>query len=202
MKLYGFWSFNPQKIRLALDELGLAHEMVNVDLGKREQRTDAFRALNPVGKIPVLEDDGFVLWESNAILGYLGERERRLWPSDPRGKADALRWLFFETSLLAPRVGSLWFADLVAPLFDIPRDEEDYVQANKELPRWLGIVEQRLAQAPHLLGPDFSLVDCCYGAVLAALSGSEFDLGPYPAVRDYLARLRARPSWAKCEFRY
>ena len=91
MKLYWFWSFNPQKVRLALHELGVAHDLVAVDLFRGQQRHPDFARLNPNNKVPVLEDGETVLWESNAIVAYLGEREGRLWPRDAAGRADALR---------------------------------------------------------------------------------------------------------------
>src|SRR5262245_3177100 len=101
MKLYSTFSLNPQKVLFALKELGLAAEIVEIDVFRGEQRTEQFTNLNPMQKLPVLDDDGFVLWESNAILAYLGEREGKLWPSDRRGRADAMRWLFFEARHLA-----------------------------------------------------------------------------------------------------
>jgi glutathione S-transferase len=62
-------------------------------------------------------------------------------------------------------------------------------------------VNEQLGRHAFVTGERFSLVDCCYGAVLDALSLSRFDLAPYPSVTAYLARLRSRPAWAKCEFR-
>src|SRR6266545_30339 len=102
MKLYHFPSPNPQKVRFALLELGLECEIVPVDLIKREQRTPEFLALNPYGRVPVLTDGALTLWESHAILAYLGEKTGRLWPTSAAGRADALRWLFFLSGHLAP----------------------------------------------------------------------------------------------------
>ena len=81
MKLYYFPSPNPQKIRFALNELGLDCETVAVDLTKGEQRSPEFLALNPCGRVPVLVDGELKLWESHAILAYLGEKTGRLWPT-------------------------------------------------------------------------------------------------------------------------
>ena len=95
MKLYYFPSPNPQKIRFALNELGLDCETVAVDLTKGEQRAPEFLALNPCARVPVLVDGELKLWESHAILAYLGEKTGRLWPTTAAGRADAIRWLFF-----------------------------------------------------------------------------------------------------------
>jgi glutathione S-transferase len=104
MRLYSSWSFNPQKVRFAIEELGLSREIIEVDLFKGDQRTEAFTALNPMQKVPVIADGDFVLWESNAILAYLGDRERRLWPADLFARCDALRWMFFESHHLAQSI--------------------------------------------------------------------------------------------------
>jgi len=94
MKLYWTWFINPQKVRLALNELGLAHEIVQLRLLQGEQRRPEFLALNPNGKTPVLQDGNMTLWESNAILVYLGEKEARLWLTNTTSRGAALRWLF------------------------------------------------------------------------------------------------------------
>jgi glutathione S-transferase len=201
VKLYWFWSFNPQKVRLALHELGLAVDLVAVDLFRGQQRHPDFVRLNPHAKVPVLEDGASVITESNAILAYLGERERRLWPADAAGKAAALSWLFLEARHLSESVGNLWFNDFVAPQVKIPVNEADRARGAEEISAPLALVETRLAGHAFMLGAEFSLVDCCYGPVLDALALSKFDLTPYPNVSAYLARMRLRPAWAKCEFR-
>jgi glutathione S-transferase len=91
MKLYYFPSPNPQKVRFALLELGLACEIVSVDLTKREHRKPGFLALNPNGRVPVLTDGKVTLWESHAILDYLGDMTGKMWPTSAPGRADALR---------------------------------------------------------------------------------------------------------------
>jgi glutathione S-transferase len=202
MRFYTFWSPNPQKVHLALKELGISHERMEVDLFKGEQRHPEFRALNPHQKVPVIDDDGFVLWESNAILAYLGEREARLWPNSARGRGDALRWLSFEARHLSDPIGVYWFNDSVAPKAGRPRDEVEIARAGKLLPTALGVLDEHLTKRQWVLGPDFSLVDCGIAPILAALSASTFDLAPYAATRAYLERARQRPAWKECAFRY
>src|SRR5947207_6587413 len=95
MKLYHFPSPNPQKVTFALQELGLDCEIVPVDLAKGEQRQPDFLALNPFGRVAVLVDDGVELWESDAVVAYLGEKTGQLWARSAAGRADVLKWLFF-----------------------------------------------------------------------------------------------------------
>lgn len=87
LTLYWFWSFNPQKARLALEELGLEYSLVTVDLARAGQHSELVGELNPNRKVPILTAGPFSLWESNAILTYLGERtddrRRRRSAGDP-----------------------------------------------------------------------------------------------------------------------
>src|SRR4051812_21302892 len=80
--------------------LSLGCELKPIDLARGEQRAPEYVSLNPNKKMPTLEDDGIVLWESNAILFYMASKrpESGLWPSDPQGQADVLRWLFWESA--------------------------------------------------------------------------------------------------------
>jgi glutathione S-transferase len=204
MKLYTHWSFSPQKVSFALRELGSSAEEVPVDLLRGEQKTPEFAAINPMQKLPVLEDDGLVLWESNAILAYLGERERALWPEDARGRADALRWMFFEARYLADSVGPLWFFESIAPALGIPADAalpdgtvpaERIARGRKELERPLAIADQHFSSSCWVLGDAFSLADCSLGMTLSALAASRFDWTPYPDAYAYVARIRERAAW-------
>lgn len=102
MKLYHTPSPNPQKIAFAMLELGLDCEIIPVDFTKGEQRTVEFLALNPFAKVPVLVDGDLTLWDSHAILAYLGDKTQKLWPASASGRTDALRWLFFLAGHLYP----------------------------------------------------------------------------------------------------
>jgi len=141
MKLYHFPSPNLQKVRFALLELGLECEIVPVDLTKGEQRTPEFLALNPHGRVPVLTDGTLTLWESHAILAYLGEKTGKLWPTAAAGRADALRWLFFLSGHLAPPATELAFNRLAVKVLGLPSDEAAIARGEKALPAVLRILE-------------------------------------------------------------
>jgi glutathione S-transferase len=195
MKLYYFPSPNPQKVRFALNELGLECETVPVDLLKREQRSPEFLALNPYGRVPVLVDGDLKLWESHAILAYLGEKTGRLWPTTPAGRADALRWLFFLTGAISPAATEVAFNRIAVKLSGGTPDEAAIARGEKALPDPMRIVDQRLANSKWILGNEFSLVDCDYGPTLNVLDKAGFSFADFPSVRAYLEAIRSRRAW-------
>ena len=195
MKLYYFPSPNPQKIRFALNELGVDCETVPVDLVKREQRSPEFLALNPCGRVPVLVDGDLTLWESHAILAYLGEKTGRLWPASMAGRADALRWLFFLTSTISPPGTEVAFNRIAVKLRGGTPDEAAIARGEKALLDPIGIVERHLAGRQWMLGAEFSLVDCDYGPTFNVLDRAGFNLGEFPNVRSYLDAIRSRRAW-------
>lgn len=197
--LYWYPSLHPQKVRLALNALELPHAVHRMDLAGGEQRTAAFLALNPLGKAPVLVDDGFVLPESNAIVAYLGERYG-LWPTSHQERAEALRWLFIEAHYLREPTSAVWFHRFFMPLQGGPSDESVAARGETELARPLKLLETRLAASPWLMGDEMTLLDCAFGPVLDAADLGGFSFAPYPAVAAYLARLRALPAWQRGEF--
>ena len=201
LTLYWFWSFNPQKARLALEELGLDYSLVTVDLARAGQHTDLVGELNPNRKVPILRWDDYTLWESNAILSYLGERTGRLWPADAQGKGIAAKWLFFEARHLSEPIGELWFNGYVARLMDRPPDTMARDKAEKKVARYLSVVNEHLERHEWLLGAEFSLVDCCYGPMFDALSLAGEYIAAYPAMARHLAQMRERKAWRACQFR-
>src|SRR5499433_1083222 len=195
MKLYYFPSPNPQKVRFALLELGLECEIVPVDLTKGEHRTPEFLALNPYGRVPVLTDGTLTLWESHAILAYLGEKTGKMWPTSAAGRADALRWLFFLSQHISPPATDLVFNRIAVKRLGLPGDEAAIARGEKALPAVLSILEGQLAHGKWLLGEDFTLVECDYAPVLNAIEKAGFNFGAFPKVGAYLETLRSRPAW-------
>jgi glutathione S-transferase len=194
MKLYHFPSPNPQKVTFALKELGLDCELVPVDLSKGEQRDARFTAVNPFGRVPVLVDGDLTLWESHAILAYLGEKTGRLWPQSPAGRADALRWLFFQSQHITPSAAEVALR-IRARVLGIALDEAVVARGEKGLAAVLPIVEAHLAQNRWMLGSEFSLVDCAYCPIFNVVEKAGFSLAEFPRVSAYLDTIRARPAW-------
>lgn len=204
MQLFTFYlSPNPLKVRLALEELELPYEPVEINLFKGEQHQDSFTRINNAKKVPVLKEGDTLLRESNAILAYLGmEYGGPLWPQTPNEQALALQWLFFESSSLAQHCGNWWWNDVIVPRIGKPElgvNDEVLKESAEDLQSALTVVENHLGQREYFMGEEFTLVDCSLGATLNLLVPTKIPggLGPYPKTEQYCARIRERESWGK-----
>lgn len=195
MKLYYFPSPNPQKVYFALKELGAEFEVVPVDLTKREQKKPEMLALNPFGRLPILTDGDVTIWDSLAIIAYLGDKTGKLWPTSVAGRAGALKWMFFLAAHISPAATDLVFNRIAVKLAGLPGDEAAIARGEKALPDVFAVIEDQLGKGRWMLGEGFTLVDCAYGPVLNAIDKAGFGFGDFPKVRAYLDAIRSRPAW-------
>ena len=191
-KVYGdYRSGNCYKVKLMLHLLGKAYQWVPVDILKGETQSEAFLAKNPNGKIPVLElEDGTCLWESNAILNFLAEGSEFL-PSEPRLRTQVLQWQFFEQYSHEPYVAVARFIQLYQGLPEARREEYQvcHVRGHKAL----RVMEKQLERTPYLVGEQYSIADIALYAYTHVADEGGFDLGDYPAIRAWLARVASHP---------
>jgi glutathione S-transferase len=183
-------SGNCYKPRLLCAKLGLPFRHVETSSRDGSTRTDAFLAKNPNGKVPLLElEDGRLLWESNAMLFYLGEGTRFL-PSDRYERGVVHQWLFFEQyshePYIAVRRALLHYPERAA-LATPARLDETLAGGN----RALGVMQVQLARTPFIAGPSITVADIALFAYTHDAEYAGFDLGPYPAVAAWLDRVRA-----------
>src|SRR5215831_6039883 len=135
MKLYSHpVSTNARKARLTALHLGIALEEKMVDLKNGEQRTPEFLALNPNGKVPVLDDDGFVLWESNAICQYLAAQVpgNSLLPADARGRAEINRWASWELAHMGQAVVKVAYQKFIKQRLGLGEPDAAIVKQGEE----------------------------------------------------------------------
>ncbi len=189
------FSVFPRRIRIALAEKGLAYGDVIVDLPGGALATPAFRALNPFGKVPVLEDGDLVLHESVAILEYLEERhpEPALMPRDPRRRARVRQAMLASGDYLAPPFHR-WLMRFFTP--ESTWDQDDQTRAMTEIGAYLDVVAATLADGRAHLDGDFSLADVCHAPFVCELATAQLAhlLAERPAVGRWVDRLNARPS--------
>ena len=155
LKFYFSPAPNPMKVALFLEEAGLPYELIRIDTRRGGQHQAAFKALNPNGKLPVIVDGETVVFDSNAILLYLAEKTGRFLPTDPSQRGELLSWLLFVATGLGPYNGQ-------AVHFQHFADDKNAYAINRytfEAERHFGILNDRLASRPFLLGDDYGIVD-------------------------------------------
>ncbi|RIL05965.1 MAG: glutathione S-transferase [Proteobacteria bacterium] len=195
IRLYTAATPNGRKVSIALEELGLPYEVERVRLDAGEQLSPAFLARNPNHKIPVLDDDGLVVWESGAILLHLAETRDPngvLLSKDPRRRIEAIQYAFFQTGGIGPNLGRLG-AQLRKPAAE--RNPEMMELFGEEVSRLLGVLERILADGRPYLAGDYSIGDVMHYPWLQPLHALQAPpLFENERVVAWVERCAARPA--------
>jgi len=192
MKLYNVtYSGNSYKVRLLLAQLGITCEIVEVDILKGESRTNDFLMINPNGRTPVLDDNGFVLAESNAILAYLA-RGTKFLPDDRKKFGLVFQWMFFEQYSHEPYIATSRFWLQHKP----DSSEKTAILASKRDGGWaaLRIMEEHLVKNNFFVG-DYSIADIALFAYTHVADEGGFPLDNFPKIRDWIGRVKAQPGF-------
>ncbi|NGY03365.1 glutathione S-transferase family protein [Solimonas terrae] len=189
---YHPFSTYARRVLITLLEKGLKHEAVIIDMAARQHRSPEYLALNPYGRVPTLEEDGLVLYESSAILQYLEATHPQpaLTPPDAKGRALVDMHLRLCDLQMASPTGTIIF-----PKRFMPKERWDMAAieaAQKAIIKHLAIVEQQLGNNDYLVGNTYSLADIAYIPFIEFLPLME--ITPGPAVAAWRERLLARPS--------
>jgi glutathione S-transferase len=185
-------SGNSYKVRLALARLGIPYRKVEIDILQGESRTPEFLVKNPNGQIPLLEvAPRRYISESNAILWYVAGGTT-LAPEDRIEKAEAMQWMFFEQHSLEPNIGAAYFwLCLIKGGRELQQHAlEDWMENGY---RALGVMEMHLTANRYFAAGHFTIADIALYAYTHQAEQCDFDLGNYPAVRAWLARVEAEP---------
>lgn len=196
MKLYWAEVLNPRKVCALAKHLDLPITYVKVNLAKGEHRSEAFCALNPNGKVPLLEDEGRILWEADAILCHLARRAGSdLWPSDER-QVDVIRWMSWNQAHLQPQAGTFYFENVIKPLFRLGApDDEKLARAAKPFKTFAGVLDRHLAGRDWLVGSAPTVADFTVSAVLPWARESKVPLDDFPEILRWRDRLMDLPAW-------
>ena len=202
IRLYYHPSPNPAKVALFLEEAGLPYELVPVDTRRGQQHEAAFRKINPNGKTPAIEDtDGpggktIRVFDSNAILLYLGEKTGKFMPANTlRARGELLSWLMFVASGVGPFSGQAVHFSRFAP------EPKEYAVTRYvfEAKRHYGIADARLAQHKFMLGDSYTIVDMAlwgWARLVPFVLGDDA-LGRLPNLKRLLDTIDARPAAAR-----
>jgi GST-like protein len=158
IEVYSSATPNGHKVTVALDEMGEDYKLIPISLSKNEQKSAEFLSMNPNGRIPVIKDrdnDDFVVFESGAILIYLGEKYGKLFPQEAKARSRTLQWLMFQMGGLGPMMGQAnvfyrYFPEKLQPAID---------RYQNECRRLFEVLDSRLLESPYLAGDEFTIAD-------------------------------------------
>jgi glutathione S-transferase len=197
MKLYQFaLSPNCQKVVALANEVGVPLERVHIDVFNGGLQAPEFRSKNPNAKVPVLEDDGFVLWESNAMLSYIATKAGRadLAPTTPRERSDVDRWLAWHNAHFGPAVRKVAFERIVKKLGGLGAPDEKMIQqGTEEFAAMADVLDMSLAGKEYLC-ERLTIADFCVVTYAAVCDSCGLDFGARPNAKAWLERMLARKS--------
>jgi glutathione S-transferase len=199
IKLYSWPRSSGTRVAWALEELGLPYEYVELDGKKLEHRSPQYLAINPHGKVPAMVDKELTLFESGAIVLYLGDKygvEKKLWPDGSgQARADAVCWTVWAMTELGNYMMQYLYHGLDTPFSYKPEDRSKAcAEYNKsQFIRGLDALEARLHKGGHILGA-FSLVDIPAASWLMLGTMLGVELGTHPEVAKWLGRCGQRPA--------
>lgn len=201
MQLYGHpWSIHTREVRMVLAEKDHTATLHLVDLPTGEQRAPAHLARHPFGKVPALDDDGFVVYETAAIVRYLDERLPgvALQPAEPRARARALQWDRVHQSYFEPHARPLLVHRIFARHLGFAGDAAVIAAGRAGMQPALDVLDRHLTSAPYLAGDRFSHADITWLPFLEYLQacGEDAPLRERPHVAAWWSRIGGRPTWA------
>ena len=194
LKIYGVARSRAFRTLWMAKELGLDYEHIKVDFATGDTRSPAHLALNPNGHVPVIDDDGFILWESMAINLYLDKKYGRdgLYPSRLVDEARAWQWSYWGMTEVERPVLTVLFNRAILP--EDKRDAAAGDAAEKTLGGPLKVLDAALGHSSNLLGDRFTVADLNVASILAWARPAQIDMAPFPKVAEWLKNCAERPA--------
>ncbi len=187
-----------QRVVWLAEELGLPYRLHSLEMFSDAMKAPEYLRIHPLGKVPAIDDDGFILWETAAILSYLIARSGEptlLPPRETREGARALQWMEFGENPLTVIMGEI--AAHSGPMPEKWRIPALVERGRAIAPSLVAVVENALGVGPYILGERFSAADIMLGFGLGIARYLEFVNDATPRTRDYLDRLQARPAYQR-----
>ena len=187
--LYTAATPNGWKVSIALEEMALPYQVRLIDFAAGEQKADWYVRLNPNGRIPTLEDDGFVVFESGAILIYRAEKTGRFLPQDVQGRSRVMQWLMFQMSAIGPMMGQAnvflrYFPEKIQPAID---------RYQREVLRLFAVLDRQLASHEYIAG-EYSIADMALWPWVSGHEWSGVSVDEFAHLSRWLALVAARPA--------
>lgn len=187
--LYTAATPNGWKVSIALEEMRLPYDWKLIDFATNEQKADWYTAINPNGRIPALDDDGFTLFESGAILMYLAEKTGQFLPTDVQGRSRVIQWLMFQMSAVGPMMGQAnvflrYFPEKIQPAID---------RYQREVTRLFGVMDKQLAAHEYIAG-DYSIADMALWPWVSGHDWSGVTIDGFDHLQRWLTLVGDRPA--------
>ena len=204
LKIYGSDLSSPaNKVRFAANVLGLKYDYIKIDLRSGEQQKPEFLKIHPAGKIPAIDDDGFILFESNAIIRYLADKNKSpLYPKDLRERALIEQWLDFGSLHVGAALAKVMYNRVFAPMRGVPVDESSLKEGLVFLERFLPVVEEQLGKNKFLAGNQRTLADINLLALIDPAEAASVDLAKYKNITKWRNALKKEEFYTKCHKEY
>jgi len=204
LKVYGSDLSSPaNKVRLAANFLGLKYEYIKVDLRAGEHQKPEFLKINPVGKIPAIDDDGFLLFESNAIIRYLADKNKSsIYPKDLKERAVVDQWIDFGSMHVGAALGRVMYNRVFAPMRGLTPDEASVKENLGFLDRFLPVVDQQLSKSKYLSGDKITLADINMLALFDPAEVADIDLSKHKNITKWRDGLKNQEFYTKCHKEY
>ena len=204
IKLYGFEpSFPVNRVRLCLNAMEQEYQLVHINPLAGENQTDEYLKMSPSGKIPSLDDDGFALFESNAIMKYLCRKYKSdFYPSDITSQANVDKWLDFTTIHLGNGLAKVLFNKIIAGIVDAPVDEQSMADGYGFIERFLTVIDKQLGTSTYLASNSMTIADFCLLATVDPLEVIEVDVNDYPNVKAWREKLMQESFYKKMHNSY
>lgn len=204
LKLYGADLSAPSnKVRMVANKLGIEYEYVLVELRNKQHQEQWFLDINPVGKIPVIDDEGFILFESDAIIKYLAQKEKSdLYPSELKKRALIDQWMDFTNIHIGGAMSKVLFNRIFAKFAHVEQDERSLQEGLNFLHRFLPVVDNQLKTNLYLAGEIFSLADISLLATLDPAEVGGVKIDEHSNVSRWRRSLKSEEFYLKCHEEY
>ncbi|MBS1969594.1 MAG: glutathione S-transferase family protein [Bdellovibrionales bacterium] len=196
IQIYGSPKSSAGRCFLMLEECGLSYQVMPLDMGNKEHKAESFLKLNPNGKVPCIIDDGFVLWESAAIVQYLAQKYKpEMLGTSVKDKAIVQQWSFWTMTEAQPPL-----VDMLIQKVFMPADKRDHAlieRCEKKLPNLFAVLENSLKNTKYLTGDTYTVADVMVASATNLALGLGIDFTQYPNIKSWMAEISSRPAWRK-----
>lgn len=204
IKLYGIKpSFPVIRVLLCLNAMELEYKFIQASPLAGETQTDEYLKLSPAGKIPAIDDDGFALFESNAIMKYLCRKYKSdFYPADITAQANVDKWLDFTAIHLGAGIGKVLFNKVLAGMIGADVDEQSLKDGYAFVERFLGVIDKQLGTSNFLASNSMTIADFCLLGTVDPAEVIEVDMSQYPNVNAWREKLRQESFYKKVHNSY